>query len=475
MDDSKRKMVEYKFLRHTTYHSAPKVRSGLMIYLTLFHVAFIILFGFYAKYETDEGKTKDPGLYAMFMDVHSMMFVGFGFLMTFLKRYGYSSISFNFLVAAFVLEWALLVRGFIDSGKDGFAISVSNLLVADFCAASVLISLGAVLGKTSLTQLIIMATFEVVLQNINEYIGLHIFKAVDVGESIYVHVFGAYFGLAVAKMLHNKDIESNKESSHYHSDLFSMIGTLFLWLYWPSFNSAVAVGLGQNRAIVNTLLSIVASTMTTFIISLLVSRKRLDMVHIQNATLAGGVAVGAIADMYIQPVGALVIGSVAGIISVFGFKFITPALKKIYLHDTCGVHNLHGLPGVFSGLVSAVVAAYSTSAHFGSQQTLEVFYPARANSSIEIEGKTIDVLARTGLGQAGYQLAALAVTLGLAIVGGALTGIIMRLPIIEQVNEEELMFDDETAFITPEDYSLKLTEVKTSREEEEMMNKTTEA
>ena len=44
------------------------------------------------------------------------------------------------------------------------------------------------------------------------------------GESIYVHVFGAYFGLAVAKILHNKEIESSKESSFYHSDLFSMIG-----------------------------------------------------------------------------------------------------------------------------------------------------------------------------------------------------------------------------------------------------------
>lgn len=45
-----------------------------------------------------------------------MMFIGFGFLMTFLKRYGYSSVGYNFLVAAFVLEWALLVRGWIENG-----------------------------------------------------------------------------------------------------------------------------------------------------------------------------------------------------------------------------------------------------------------------------------------------------------------------------------------------------------------------
>lgn len=46
-----------------------------------------------------------------------MMFIGFGFLMTFLKRYGYSSVGYNFLVAAFVLEWALLVRGWIARGS----------------------------------------------------------------------------------------------------------------------------------------------------------------------------------------------------------------------------------------------------------------------------------------------------------------------------------------------------------------------
>ena len=53
------------------------------------------------------------------MDIHSMMFIGFGFLMTFLKRYGYSSVGFNFLVAAYVLEWAILVRGWLSSVEEG--------------------------------------------------------------------------------------------------------------------------------------------------------------------------------------------------------------------------------------------------------------------------------------------------------------------------------------------------------------------
>lgn len=46
-------------------------------------------------------------------------------------------------------------------------------------------------------------------------------------------------------------------------------------------------------------------------------------VHIQNATLAGGVAVGTCADMNIGPFGAMIIGFIAGIISTVGFKFLT--------------------------------------------------------------------------------------------------------------------------------------------------------
>lgn len=39
-----------------------------------------------------------------------MIIVGFGFLMTFLKRHNYSSISYNFMIAAFVFLWNMFVR-----------------------------------------------------------------------------------------------------------------------------------------------------------------------------------------------------------------------------------------------------------------------------------------------------------------------------------------------------------------------------
>lgn len=459
MDESKYSGVEYKFLRLSNEAKAPKKRKLLIVILAVFQLLFLILYGIFGKYDakTTEDNQK---LYPAFMDVHSMMFVGFGFLMTFLKRYGYSSISYNFIIAAFVLEWAVLVRGFIH----GMSLNVQSILVSDFCAAAVLISFGAVLGKTSLIQLIVMSFVEVAVQILNETFCVEYLKVSDVGGSIFVHVFGAFFGLAVAKVINTKKVEdpNHKEGSNYHSDLFSMIGTIFLWIYWPSFNSAVAVGAGQNRAIVNTVLSLSASVMSTFIVSIILDKRKLNMVHVQNATLAGGVAVGAVADLMIGPVGAIAIGTLSGILSVVGYEIITPFLKKLKLHDTCGVNNLHGLPGVFSGLASVLFAYLATSEAY-TTEGLVAIYGARSNETeLLFAQKPIDFVQisnRTGGDQAKYQMIALLLTLVISITSGTVTGLIMRLPIFEKVDEEN-MFDDESAFVTPEEYSLKLAEIK---------------
>lgn len=51
-------------------------------------------------------------------------------------------------------------------------------------------------------------------------------------------------------------------------------------------------------------------------------------VHVQNATLAGGVAIGSVADMLIGPWAAILIGFLSGFISVAGYKFLSVSLGK---------------------------------------------------------------------------------------------------------------------------------------------------
>ena len=90
--------------------------------------------------------------------------------------------------------------------------------------AAVLISFGVVLGTTSPVQLVIMAGIEIVLFNINEVIGRSYIGAVDAGDTIFVHLFGAYFGLAMSRVLYDRSAAtSSKAGANRISDLFSIL------------------------------------------------------------------------------------------------------------------------------------------------------------------------------------------------------------------------------------------------------------
>ena len=132
---------------------------------------------------------------------------------------------------------------------------VGTLISADFATAAVLISFGVVLGITSPLQLVVMTILEVVIFVVNEILGRDYIGALDARDTIFVHVFGAYFGLTVARVLYNADHDlSSKQGASYTSDMFSMVGTVFLWMFWPSFNGGAAAisGDAQKYTIINT-------------------------------------------------------------------------------------------------------------------------------------------------------------------------------------------------------------------------------
>jgi ammonium transporter Rh len=410
-------------------------------------VIFIILFATCTDYGSSvkagvagSGPNSFMATYPAFQHVHVMMFIGFGFLMTFLHKYGFGATGFNFLIGAFVIQWSLLSNGFwanVSSGSwDVIGLDVTRCIMSEFTAAVVMITFGGVLGKTNPLQLITIAFIEVMAFGLNEYIGLHKLHAVDCGASMYVHTFGAYFGLACAWVLsrHNKHVADHpKNDSTRTSDTFAMIGTLFLWMFWPSFNGGIATGTvnSQHRVFINTYLSLAASCLTTFYASAwLREDNKFSMVDIQNATLAGGVAVGASADMVLHPWGALLIGSIAGVLSVVGYVYVSPYLEeKIGLYDTCGIHNLHGMPGLMGGLAGTIAAAFATKEDYGTD--LGLIFGQMAETAV---GGAI-----TAGEQATFQLAATIITLVLAIVFGCLTGALVK---CEWFCPPQNLFDD---------------------------------
>ncbi|TRY89455.1 hypothetical protein DNTS_016050 [Danionella cerebrum] len=427
------------------------MRLRLPLICIILEVILIILFGVLVEYNDDtdaklwnKNRTSITNdyenefyyRYPSFQDVHVMIFVGFGFLMTFLQRYGFSSVGFNFLIAAFSLQWATLMQGFFHGMHHGkIHVGVTSMINADFCTGAVLISFGAVLGKTSPVQLLVMAIFEVTLFAINEFILLSILGANDAGGSMTIHTFGAYFGLMVTRVLYRPNLEKSKHrsTSVYHSDLFAMIGTIYLWMFWPSFNSAITnYGDPQHRTAMNTYYSLASCTLATFAFSALVNHEgKLDMVstpsmwssfvvqevHIQNAALAGGVAVGTAGEMMLTPFGSMIVGFLAGTISVLGYKYLTPFLEsKLKIQDTCGINNLHGMPGILGAVVGAVTASVASKDVYG--KGLERVFGEDAHSN--------DWSAQT---KGAFQAISLGVTLGMALLGGLITGLILKLPI----------------------------------------------
>jgi ammonium transporter Rh len=76
-----------------------------------------------------------------------------------------------------------------------------------------------------------------------------------------VHLHPYNTGLAVSFVLARYPKAHKNNSSNKTSDMFAMIGTIFLWMYWPSFNGALATQSQQHRVIINTLLSLSACCM----------------------------------------------------------------------------------------------------------------------------------------------------------------------------------------------------------------------
>jgi len=299
--------------------------------------------------------------YGKSIHVMAMLMVGFGFLMVFVKRYGYGAVTATYIAVSIVIPYYMFLKRMGIFGEPA-ELRMDRFILAEFCAASILIATGAFLGRLKMSQYIIMALMFVPSYMMNEWImldnGMGIIpkgQLIDTGGSIVIHQFGAYFGLGVIVRMttsedFNKKIESDKISNQ-----FSMLGSMVLWIFWPSFCSAPAEISKMPLAAVNTVLSLCGATITTYIASTMI-RKKIAIEDMANAALAGGVAIGS-ACAHTTPKASLVLGAIAGVLSVIGFAIIQPRVQKALKGiDTCGVHNLHGMPGMLGGLAAIFIA-----------------------------------------------------------------------------------------------------------------------
>ena len=99
------------------------------------------------------------------------------------------------------------------------------MVSADYAAAAVLVSFGAVIGKVNSLQLLTIALLETFFYAVNEGVAITKLFVSDSGRTMFVHLFGAVFGVVVARLLYNRRIARyEKCSSSYMSDTFALIG-----------------------------------------------------------------------------------------------------------------------------------------------------------------------------------------------------------------------------------------------------------
>lgn len=326
-------------------------------------IALAILLSMFSYGEVEEFATEK---YIIFRDIMVMLLLGFGYLMTFLEKYGLGAVGLTMLLTALNMEVNLIVENLLDGTST---ISLDSIIDAEFSAAALLISFGALIGRATPLQMCAIAILEAIFYSINKVVFVFgLIKAEDVGGTITIHMFGAYFGLACAYVLgsQEKPSASNNSASRV-SDVFSLVGTTLLWVYWPSFVGGTETGVPANEmhCLVNTIMALIGSTGATFFLSQFLNDGKFDAVHVQNSTLAGGVAIGATARLAMGPGTAFLVGLVAGLISVLGYFYSSPFLEdKLGIFDTCGVGNLHGYPSVLGGLASILLVSFDFGADF---------------------------------------------------------------------------------------------------------------
>ncbi len=331
------------------------------LFYRFFSVILLILFGSPALFAQSMDGSQISNIlqiqqYERAIHIMAMLLIGFGFLMVFVKKYGRSALTATFLLVSVALPLYISLKGLaiFESRSE-----IEQLILAEFGAASLLIAAGAVLGRIKIYQYLILGLIFIPFYILNELVVVNDYfhfvgKVYDTGGSIVIHSFGALFGIAAAiSLTSKKDMEIPIESDAT-TDKYSVLGSMVLWVFWPSFCAALVPIEAIPHTVVNVFLALCGSTLATYFVSVKLRGKVL-IADIANAALAGGVAIGATCDFATHPQ-AIIIGLIAGVISTVGFAVLQSKQQNFHkIVDTCGVSNLHGLPGIFGGLCAIVV------------------------------------------------------------------------------------------------------------------------
>ncbi len=177
--------------------------------------------------------------------------------------------------------------------------------------------------------------------------------ALDFAGGTVVHINAGVAGLVGAWVL-GKRIGFGKEAFMPHSLTLTMVGASLLWVGWFGFNagSAGAANGSAGLAFVNTVLATAAATLS-WITGEALGKGKASMLGAASGAVAGLVAVTPAAG-FVGPMGAIVLGLLAGLVCLWGVGGLKRALGA---DDAFDVFGVHGVGGIVGALLTGVFAS----------------------------------------------------------------------------------------------------------------------
>lgn len=184
----------------------------------------------------------------------------------------------------------------------------------------------------------------------------------DFAGSTIVHAVGGWLALIGAAVIgprigkYGKDKKSRAIPGH--SLTLATLGVFILWFGWFGFNpgSQLAASGEENRIAIShvfltTNLSACAGGVSSLLVAWIKYKKPFLSLAL-NGVLAGLVAITAGCDL-VSPVGAVIIGLIAGAVMIYAVEFIDKVLK---IDDPVGASSVHGVCGVLGTILTGLFA-----------------------------------------------------------------------------------------------------------------------
>ncbi|MBU3696056.1 ammonium transporter [Dechloromonas sp.] len=284
-------------------------------------------------------------------------------LVKILTDFGVSTIAYFFI--GYSIAYGVNFFSGVDTllAKNGYELTKFFFLLT-FAAAIPAIISGGIAERAKFNPQL-MATFLIVgfiypfFEGIawNQHFGVQSWLKATYGEefhdfagSVVVHAMGGWIALPAVLLLgarYGRYSKDGRISAHPPSSIpFLALGAWILTVGWFGFNVMSAQTLDKISGLValNSLMAMVGGTLVALVLG------KNDPGFVHNGPLAGLVAVCAGSDL-MHPIGALVVGGVAGALFVVMFTLTQNRWK---IDDVLGVWPLHGLCGAWGGIAAGI-------------------------------------------------------------------------------------------------------------------------